>query len=110
MHLQTIDWIIISDFLLLSLAIGIAVSKRSGRRSSEYVLSAPTMPWWLLSMSMVATTFSMDTPNLVTDIVRQNGAAGNWVLWAFLITGMLTVFVYAKLWRKPEASTDLKFL
>ncbi|GAA0722721.1 Na+:solute symporter [Aquimarina litoralis] len=67
------------------------------------------MPWWLLGISMVATTFSADTPNLVTDIVRQNGISGNWVWWAFLLTGMLTVFVYAKLWRRSEVLTDLEF-
>jgi solute:Na+ symporter, SSS family len=67
------------------------------------------MPWWLLGVSMVATTFSTDTPNLVTDIVRQNGVAGNWVWWAFLLTGMLTVFVYAKLWRRAGVMTDLEF-
>lgn len=67
------------------------------------------MPWWLLGMSMVATTFSTDTPNLVTDLVRQNGVAGNWVWWAFLLTGMLTVFVYAKLWRKSNVATDIEF-
>ena len=67
------------------------------------------MPWWLLGVSMVATTFSADTPNLVTDIVRKNGVAGNWVWWAFLLTGMLTVFVYARLWRRSGISTDLEF-
>ncbi len=67
------------------------------------------MPWWLLGMSMVATTFSTDTPNLVTDLVRQNGVAGNWVWWAFLLTGMLTVFVYAKLWRRSKVLTDIEF-
>ena len=67
------------------------------------------MPWWLLGVSMVATTFSTDTPNLVTDIVRTNGVSGNWVWWAFLLTGLLTVFVYAKLWRKSNVNTDLEF-
>lgn len=109
MLLQTIDWVIISGFLLLSLIIGLAVSKRAGKNSSEFFLSGRTMPWWLLGMSMVATTFSTDTPNLVTDIVRQNGVSGNWAWWAFLITGMLTVFVYARLWRKSEVSTDIEF-
>ncbi len=109
MTLQTIDWVIIFGFLLLSLLIGIFVSKRSGKSASEYFLSGRTMPWWLLGMSMVATTFSTDTPNLVTDIVRQDGVSGNWVWWAFLITGMLTVFVYARLWRKSEVSTDMEF-
>ena len=109
MLLQTIDWVIIFGFLLLSLIIGLAVSKRAGKSSSEFFLSGRTMPWWLLGMSMVATTFSTDTPNLVTDIVRQNGVSGNWVWWAFLITGMLTVFVYARLWRKSAVSTDIEF-
>ena len=67
------------------------------------------MPWWLLGFSMVATTFSTDTPNLVTDIVRNNGVAGNWVWWAFLLTGLLTVFVYAKLWRRSDVTTDMEF-
>lgn len=67
------------------------------------------MPWWLLGVSMVATTFSTDTPNLVTDIVRQNGVAGNWAWWAFLLTGMLTVFIYAKLWRRSNVMTDIEF-
>lgn len=67
------------------------------------------MPWYLLGFSMVATTFSIDTPNLVSDIVRQNGIAGNWVWWAFLLTGMLTVFVYAKLWRRSNVMTDVEF-
>ena len=67
------------------------------------------MPWWLLGVSMVATTFSADTPNLVTDIIRKDGVSGNWVWWAFLITGMLTVFVYAKLWRRSGIMTDLEF-
>tara|TARA_R110001583_G_scaffold50577_1_gene157878 strand:+ start:68769 stop:70529 length:1761 start_codon:yes stop_codon:yes gene_type:complete len=91
------------------LGIGVYVSKKSGKSSSEFFLSGRTMPWWLLGLSMVATTFSTDTPNLVTDIVRTNGVSGNWVWWCFLITGMLTVFVYAKLWRKSNVNTDLEF-
>ena len=67
------------------------------------------MPWWLLGISMVATTFSADTPNLVTDIVRKNGVAGNWIWWAFLLTGMLTVFIYARLWRRSGVLTDIEF-
>ncbi|MDC3312760.1 Na+:solute symporter, partial [Flavobacteriaceae bacterium] len=74
-----------------------------------YFLSGRSMPWWLLGVSMVATTFSTDTPNLVTDIVRTNGVSGNWVWWAFLVTGLLTVFVYAKLWRKSNVNTDIEF-
>ncbi|MDC1490189.1 Na+:solute symporter, partial [Flavobacteriaceae bacterium] len=88
---------------------GIYVSKTSGKSANDFFLSGRTMPWWLLGLSMVATTFSTDTPNLVTDIVRTNGVSGNWVWWAFLITGLLTVFVYAKLWRKSNVNTDLEF-
>ena len=91
------------------MGVGIMVSKKSGQNTTEFFLSGRRMPWWLLGMSMVATTFSTDTPNLVTSIVRQDGVAGNWVWWAFLLTGMLTVFVYARLWRKSNVTTDLEF-
>ncbi len=109
MQLENIDWLIISSFFILSLIIGVVVSKRSGKDITEFFLSGRKMPWWLLGISMVATTFSADTPNLVTDIVRTNGVAGNWVWWAFLLTGMLTVFIYAKLWRRSKVLTDLEF-
>tara|TARA_Y200000002_G_scaffold378790_1_gene386855 strand:+ start:420 stop:2228 length:1809 start_codon:yes stop_codon:yes gene_type:complete len=109
MQITTLDWLIIFLFFAVSLGIGIYVSKSSGKSANEYFLSGRSMPWWLLGLSMVATTFSTDTPNLVTDIVRSNGVSGNWVWWAFLITGLLTVFVYAKLWRKSNVSTDLEF-
>jgi SSS family solute:Na+ symporter len=109
MDIANLDWIIIISFLLLSLLIGFIVSKKSGENSSEFFLSGRNMPWWLLGLSMVATTFSTDTPNLVTDIVRNNGVAGNWVWWVFLLTGLLTVFVYAKLWRKSNVNTDIEF-
>ncbi len=109
MQLSTLDYTFIIIFFSIVLLIGFLVSKKSGKDSSEYFLSGRTMPWWLLGMSMVATTFSTDTPNLVTDIVRTNGVSGNWVWWAFLITGLLTVFVYAKLWRKSNVNTDLEF-
>lgn len=107
--LSTIDYILIVSFFAITLFIGIYVSKQSGKSSAEYFLSGRSMPWWLLGVSMVATTFSTDTPNLVTDIVRNNGVSGNWVWWAFLITGLLTVFVYAKLWRKSKVNTDIEF-
>lgn len=109
MQLNTLDYILIIGFFSIVLLIGIIVSKTSGKNTSEFFLSGRTMPWWLLGLSMVATTFSTDTPNLVTDIVRTNGVSGNWVWWAFLITGLLTVFVYAKLWRKSNVNTDLEF-
>lgn len=109
MQLATLDWILIASFFILFLCIGIYVSKKAGKNTKEFFLSGRNMPWWLLGISMVATTFSADTPNLVTDIVRQNGVSGNWVWWTFLLTGMLTVFVYAKLWRRSNVVTDLEF-
>ena len=109
MDLATIDYAFIFGFFSITLGIGIWVSKKSKQSTSEYFLSGRNMPWWLLGVSMVATTFSTDTPNLVTDIVRTNGVSGNWVWWAFLLTGMLTVFIYAKLWRKSNVTTDLEF-
>lgn len=108
-NLSSIDYAIIIFFFTITLFIGIYVSKQSGKNSAEYFLSGRSMPWWLLGVSMVATTFSTDTPNLVTDIVRNNGVSGNWVWWAFLLTGLLTVFVYAKLWRKSKVTTDMEF-
>ncbi len=109
MSLPAIAWIIIGAFFALSLFIGLWASRTAGKNFTEYFLSGRHMPWWLLGFSMVATTFSSDTPNLVTDIVRNNGIAGNWVWWAFLLTGMLTVFVYARLWRRSGILTDLEF-
>ena len=108
-ELSILDISIIVAFFSTTLLIGFYVSKKSSSSSSEYFLSGRSMPWWLLGISMVATTFSTDTPNLVTDIVRNNGVSGNWVWWAFLLTGLLTVFVYAKLWRRSEVSTDMEF-
>ena len=108
-QLTDLDKGIILFFFLIVLAIGFAVSKKSSQSSKEYFLSGRTLPWWLLGLSMVATTFSTDTPNLVTDIVRQNGVSGNWVWWIFLLTGLLTVFVYAKLWRRSDVNTDMEF-
>ena len=107
--LANIDWAIIAAFFVIILSIGVIVAKRAGKSSSEFFLSGRTMPWWLLGISMVATTFSTDTPNLVTDIVRTHGVSGNWVWWPFLLTGMLTVFVYAKLWRRSKVMTDVEF-
>ena len=107
--LSTFDYALIISFFAITLFIGVYVSKKSGKNASEFFLSGRNMPWWLLGLSMVATTFSTDTPNLVTDIVRNNGVSGNWVWWAFLITGLLTVFVYAKLWRKSAVNTDIEY-
>jgi len=109
MELSFIDWVIIFSFFAIFIAIGLFFTKRSGKNSTEYFLSGRNMPWWLLGTSMVATTFSADTPNLVANIVREDGVSGNWVWWAFLITGMMTVFFYARLWRRSEVLTDLAF-
>ncbi|WP_158856643.1 sodium:solute symporter family protein [Lunatibacter salilacus] len=109
MQLTVIDWAIIFLFFAISLVVGFWASKQAGKSSLAFFLSGRNMPWYLLGVSMVATTFSVDTPNLVSDIVRQNGVSGNWVWWAFLLTGMLTVFVYAKLWRRSEVVTDVEF-
>jgi Na+/proline symporter len=109
MQLTGLDWGFIFGFFALALGIGIMCTRQAGKSSSDFFLSGRNMPWWLLGVSMVATTFSTDTPNLVTDIVRKNGVAGNWVWWAFLLTGMLTVFIYSKLWRRSEVLTDVEF-
>ncbi|MFK7750168.1 MAG: sodium:solute symporter family protein [Kordia sp.] len=109
MELSVLDYSLIFGFFAIVLGIGIYVSKTSGKNSTEYFLSGRNMPWWILGVSMVATTFSTDTPNFVTDIVRKDGVSSNWQWWAFLITGLLTVFVYAKLWRKSNVKTDIEF-
>jgi len=107
MILSSIDWGILILFFVIVLAIGWWASKTAGKSSNEFFLGGRSMPWWLLGISMVATTFSADTPNLVTGLVRENGVANNWAWWAFLITGMVTVFIYAKLWRRSNVTTDL---
>ncbi|MEO0333657.1 MAG: sodium:solute symporter family protein, partial [Bacteroidota bacterium] len=109
MQLATLDWIIIAVYFLFVLIVGLIVSRKAGDNVSEFFLSGRNMPWWLLGVSMVATTFSADTPNLVTGLVRVDGVAGNWAWWAFLLTGMLTVFVFAKLWRRSMVLTDVEF-
>ncbi len=109
MGLHPIDWMIICAFFLAILSIGVLVSKKAGSSSAEFFLGGRSMPWWLLGVSMVACTFSCDTPNLVTDMVRAGGVVANWGWWAFLITGMVTVFIYAQLWRRSKVMTDLEF-
>ena len=109
MNIQALDWTIIAGSLVLVLSIGLYYTKRSGKNPEEFFLSGRDMPMWLLAFSMVATTFSADTPNLVTDIVRKDGVAGNWAWWAFLLTGMLTVYLYSKFWRRSGITTDLEF-
>jgi len=109
MQLQMIDWIIIAASLIICFAPALFFGKRAGKSTSEFFASGRSVPWWLAGLSMVATTFSSDTPNLVTDIVRRNGVAGNWVWWAFVLTGVSTVFFYARLWRRSGVMTDLEF-
>jgi SSS family solute:Na+ symporter len=109
MSISFLDGALIAGFFVITLAIGLWAARKSSRSAAEFFLSGRNMPWWLLGVSMVATTFSADTPNLVTDIVRKDGVAGNWAWWAFLLTGMLTVFVYARLWRRSGVLTDLEF-
>lgn len=109
MKLTTLDWSIIAAYFAIALAVGLWASRRAGSSARGFFLAGRDMPWWLLGVSMVATTFSTDTPNLVTDLVRNDGVSGNWVWWAFLLTGMLTVFVYARLWRRSEVMTDIEF-
>ena len=109
MNISSLDWSIIIIFFVVTLGIALWSARQSGKSARAYFLSGNNMPWWLLGVSMVATTFSADTPNLVTDIVRKDGIAGNWVWWAFLLTGMLTVFIYARLWRRLGIVTDLEF-
>jgi SSS family solute:Na+ symporter len=109
MHLQALDWIIIVASIFVCFIPSLFFSKRAGKNTSEFFVSGRAVPWWLAGFSMVATTFSSDTPNLVTDIVRRNGVAGNWVWWAFTLTGVATVFFYARMWRRSEVMTDLEF-
>jgi len=109
MKISSVDWIIIIFIMTITVIVGIYSSRKASKDTNQFFLSGKKMPWWLLGISMVATTFSTDTPNLVTDIVRNNGVSGNWVWWAFMITGFLTVFVYARLWRRTGINSDNEF-
>jgi SSS family solute:Na+ symporter len=109
MKLVRVDFIILAVFFSIVLMIGYIASKKAGKNTSEFFLGGRGMPWWLLGISMVACTFSADTPNLVTGFVREDGVGKNWAWWAFLITGMVTVFIYARLWRRSNVMTDLEF-
>ena len=109
MEIAALDWAIIGAYFLLALGVGIWASRVVGNSATGFFLAGRNMPWWLLGISMVATTFSTDTPNLVAGLVREQGVSGNWGWWAFLLTGMLTVFVYARLWRRSGVMTDIEF-
>ncbi len=109
MRLVTLDWIIVALSVVISFLPAIFFYKRAGSSTEEFFTSGRAAPWWLVGISMVATTFSTDTPNLVTNMVRENGVADNWLWWSFLLTGMMTVFFFAKLWRRSRVMTDLEF-
>src|SRR5688572_7688901 len=109
MQLTTLDWVIVVLSILVSFIPAIVLARRAGSSTAEFFTSGRSAPWWLIGVSMVATTFSTDTPNLVTNLVRERGVANNWVWWSFLLTGMATVFFYARLWRRSGAMTDLEF-
>jgi Na+/proline symporter len=108
-QLNVTDWVVVALYATIVVVVGLIFARRAGKGLVEYFLSGRQLPWWLLGTSMVATTFSTDTPNLVSDLVRTGGVSHNWLWWAFLITGMCTVFFYAKLWRRSEALTDIGF-
>jgi Na+/proline symporter len=109
MHLTSLDWIIVVVSIGVSFLPAILLARRAGSSTAEFFTSGRSAPWWLVGVSMVATTFSTDTPNLVTNLVREKGVANNWAWWAFLLTGMMTVFFYARLWRRSGVLTDLEF-
>src|ERR1700753_4234542 len=109
MHLHAVDWVVIFVSLGVCFLPALWFSKRSSKSTSEFFASGRSVPWWLAGLSMVATTFSSDTPNLVANFVRTQGVAGNWQWWAFTLTGISTVFFYARLWRRSGVLTDLEF-
>src|SRR3954471_16775402 len=109
MTLHTVDWLIAAVCVLICFLAAFAFGKRAGKNTTELFASGRSVPWWLAGISLVATTFSSDTPNLVANIVRTQGVAGNWQWWAFTLTGVSTVFFYARLWRRSGVLTDLEF-
>ena len=110
MTLSWIDWLIIIGYVVMTLVIGVAFSRRAGKSISEYFVSGRALPWWIAGTSMVATGFAADTPLAVTALVIKFGLAGNWIWWAFAVGGMITVFVYARLWRRSEVMTDVELV
>src|SRR5205809_1820965 len=108
MTLTWIDWAIVFGYFALSTVIGLAFSKKGGESLDEYFLSGRQVPWWLAGAAMVATTFAADTPLVVTGLVATKGVAGNWLWWNFVMSGMLTVFFFARLWRRANVMTDVE--
>src|SRR6201991_4237541 len=109
MNLTPLDWSIIALYFLFNLGIGLYYARRARGSTSEFFLSGRDVPWWLAGTSMVATTFAADTPLAVTGMVADNGIAGNWLWWSFVMSGMMTVFFYARLWRRAGVMTDIEF-
>src|SRR5215471_4805765 len=109
MKLTVVDWAIVAAYFLFNLAVGFYYKARAGKSTGEFFLSGRNVPWWLAGTSMVATTFAADTPLAVTGMVARNGIAGNWLWWNFVFSGMLTVFFYARLWRRSGVMTDVEF-
>src|SRR5215831_17956757 len=110
MKLSFFDWSVIAAYFLFNLGNGIYYARRAGRSTSEFFRSGRDVPWWIAGTSMVATTFAADTPLAVTGLVAKHGLAGNWFWWAWAFGGMLTVFVFAKLWRRAEVLTDVELI
>lgn len=108
--MSSLDWLIVVVYFLISLGIGIAYARRAGKSTHEFFLSGRNLPWWLAGTSMVATTFAADTPLAVTELVAKNGVAGNWLWWNFVFGGTLTVFFFARLWRRAGVMTDVEFI
>ncbi|MBV9879869.1 MAG: hypothetical protein JO180_05195, partial [Gemmatirosa sp.] len=109
MNLSVIDWAIVAAYFLLSAGIGFAFTKRGGESLSEYFIAGRQVPWWLAGAAMVATTFAADTPLVVTGLVAAHGVSGNWLWWNMVMSGMLTVFFFARLWRRANVMTDVEF-
>ncbi len=109
MQLTSLDWSIVVVSIVIAFVPALLLAKRGGSSTAEFFTSGRAAPWWLIGVSMVATTFSTDTPNLVTNLIREKGVANNWVWWSFLLTGMATVFFYARMWRRSQVLTDLEF-
>ena len=103
------DWLVIAAYFIFAAVIGFAFARRGGRSLADFFISGRALPWWLAGTSMVATTFAVDTPLAVTEMVARNGIAGNWLWWNMVMSGMLTVFFYARLWRRAEVLTDAEF-
>ncbi|MFO8029894.1 MAG: sodium:solute symporter family protein [Cyclonatronaceae bacterium] len=108
--LTTLDWLLVASYFVLSLSIALYFYRRAGKNTTEFFLSGRNMPWWIIGTSMVATTFAADTPLAVTEMVAENGIAGNWLWWNFVMGGMLTVFFFARLWRRSGVLTDVEFI